>query len=93
MGFGHLRLVRGQVIQPLDWNSVRTCVFRLDNRRHGREDVTAGRTIAVAMDEVEQATAGMPDRAAEVRAIRHWLEGAGTALGVGLGGGWWPAAT
>jgi hypothetical protein len=27
------------------------------------------------MDEVEKAAADMPDRAAEVGAIRHWLEG------------------
>ena len=47
----------------------------LSNRRNGRDGVTAGRTLATAMAEVEQAAADMPDRAAEVEAIRRWLEG------------------
>ena len=47
----------------------------LNNRRHGRDGVAAGRTIGAAMDEVEKAAADMPDRAAEVEAIRGWLEG------------------
>ena len=38
----------------------------LSNRRHGRGGVAAGRTLAAAMDEVEQKAADMPDRAAEV---------------------------
>ena len=47
----------------------------LNNRRRGREDVVAGRIIAAAMDEVDQKATDMPDRAAEVGAIRRWLEG------------------
>jgi exodeoxyribonuclease-1 len=51
----------------------------LGNRRHGRDGVAAGRTIAAAMEEIEQAAADIPDRAAEVGAIRRWLEGEGGA--------------
>ncbi len=51
----------------------------LNNRRHGRDGVVAGRTLDDAMEEVEQKAADMPDRAAEVKAIRAWLEGEGTA--------------
>jgi exodeoxyribonuclease-1 len=51
----------------------------LGNRRLGRDGVAAGRTIAAAMDEVEQAAADMPDRAEEAAAIRRWLEGEGGA--------------
>jgi exodeoxyribonuclease-1 len=51
----------------------------LGNRRHGRDDVTAGRTLGTAMEEVEQAAADTPDRAAEVGAIRRWLTGEGGA--------------
>ena len=51
----------------------------LHNRRHGRDGVTAGRTIAAAMEEVEQKAADLPDRAAEVGVIRRWLEGEGGA--------------
>jgi len=45
----------------------------LGNRRHGRDGVAAGRTLAAAMAEVEKAAAAVPDRAAEVKAIRRWL--------------------
>ena len=51
----------------------------LGNRRHGREGVAAGRILGAAKEEVEQAAADMPDRAAEVEAIRGWLEGEGRA--------------
>jgi len=51
----------------------------LGNRRHGRDGVAAGRTLGAAMEEVEQKAADMPDRAAEVDAIRGWLEGEGGA--------------
>ncbi len=53
----------------------------LGNRRHGRDGVAAGRTLAAAMEEVEQKAADMPDRAAEVDAIRGWLEGEGGVCG------------
>ena len=53
----------------------------LGNRRHGRDGVVAGRTIAAAMEEVENAAADMPDRAVEVEAIRGWLEGERGAFG------------
>jgi exodeoxyribonuclease-1 len=43
----------------------------LRNRRYGRADVTAGRTLGTAMEEIEQATADMPDLAAEAEAIRR----------------------
>ena len=51
----------------------------LGNRRHGRDGVAAGRTLDDAIEEVEKAAADMPDRAAEVGVIRHWLEGESTA--------------
>ena len=51
----------------------------LGNRRHGRDDVAAGRTLTAAMDEVEQKAADMPDRAAEIEVIQGWLEGEGGA--------------
>ncbi len=47
----------------------------LRNRRHGRDDVAAGRTLGAAMEEVEQSAAASPNRTAEVGAIRRWLAG------------------
>ena len=54
-------------------------VTKNDYQLIGRDGVAAGRTMAAAMEEAEQAATDIPDRAAEVGAIRRWLEGEGAA--------------
>ena len=46
----------------------------LENRRHGREGVEAGRTIADALADLEQAEMGRPKEGGSIAAIRRWFE-------------------
>ena len=44
----------------------------LENRRHGRDDVEAGRTISEAIEELNKDTTA--DQVPEIETIRSWLQ-------------------
>ncbi|CUH45461.1 exonuclease domain-containing protein [Ruegeria atlantica] len=46
----------------------------LNNRRHGRDGVEAGRTLADAMADLEKVETDRPADGESIAAIKHWLE-------------------